>query len=70
MQGGGAFQLINFRMGIYTKHSLILWLHIFVRPGKTMIKVVFSLTILFYTKQTIFLFLGHQSGHGIDAKIL
>ena len=41
------------------KYSPVSWLHIFVETGKTMIKIVFSLTILLYTIPTIVLFLWH-----------
>ena len=49
----GPFQLINLEWEFIQKYSPVLWLHIFVEPGKTMIKVVFSLTILLYTIPTI-----------------
>ena len=55
----GPFQLINLKWKLIQKYSPVLWLHNFVEPGKTMINVVFSLTILLYTLPTLVLFLLH-----------
>ena len=55
----GPFQLINLKWKFIQKYSPVLWLHNFVEPGKTMINVVFSLTILLYTLPTLVLFLLH-----------
>ena len=57
-------------MEVYKKYSPVLWFHIFIEPGKIVIKLLFPLISLFYTFSTLIIFLLQQTGHDKDAKIL